>query len=100
MMSKKRYWNMTADELAKATKVFDEADIIDQSRPLTKAERKQWQRVKKKIGRPRLGLGHKRISVSMEKGLVDRITGLAKKRRMPRSKLMAMVLEQALAEAM
>ena len=38
-MKRKPYWEMTADELAAATRAFDEPGVADQSRPLTAAER-------------------------------------------------------------
>jgi metal-responsive CopG/Arc/MetJ family transcriptional regulator len=44
-----------------------------------------------------VGQGFKRVSVSLEKGLLKRATALAKKRRISRSKLFAQVLEEALA---
>ena len=95
-MRKKPYWEMTPAELAEATKQFDEPLVIDRSRPLTAAERAQWNRLKRRRGRPKVGRGFKRISVSMEQGLLERVTALAKKRKMSRSKLLALVLEQAL----
>ena len=95
-MKRKKYWEMTADELAAATKDFDESHVIDNSRPLGAQERKQWQRIKRR-GRPTVGQGHKRISVSIERGLLREITALARKRHISRSRLFSQVLEEALA---
>jgi hypothetical protein len=89
MMKRKPYWEMTAKELAAATRQFDEPFAADASRPLTEAERRRWQRAKKKRGRPRTGLGVRRISVSMEQGLLRQVTALAKKRHISRSQLLA-----------
>jgi hypothetical protein len=94
----KPYTQMTADELAKATKQFDEPFVADQSRPLTPAEREQWKRVSGKKGRPKVGQGFKRISVSFEQGLLERINALAKKKQVSRSQLLAQVLEEKLAQ--
>jgi len=94
----KPYWEMTTAELREATKQFDEPFVADQSRPLTPAEREQWKRVKRKRGRPKVGQGYKRVSVSLEQGWLKRATDLARKRRISRSKLLAQVLEQALAQ--
>jgi len=80
---------MTAKELAAATRQFDEPFAADASRPLTEAERRRWQRAKKKRGRPGTGLGVRRISVSMEQGLLRQVTALAKKRHISRSQLLA-----------
>lgn len=96
-MKRKPYWEMTAKELADATKQFDEPFVVDQSRPLTEAERRQWQKVRRGRGRPKIGRGAKRISVSLEQDLLKRVTALARKRRISRSKLLAQVLEEALA---
>ncbi len=95
-MKRKPYWEMTAKELAEATKQFDEPFVVDQARPLTAAEREQWNRARRKRGRPKVGHGFKRVSVSIEQGLLKRVTALAKKRRISRSKLFAQVLEEAL----
>lgn len=96
-MKQKKYWQMATRDLAEATKQFDQPDVVDQSRALNATERAQWTRLKNLKGRPKVGQGHQRISVSLEKGLLERATALAKRRRVSRSKLVAMALEQALA---
>jgi hypothetical protein len=95
-MMKKKYWEMTPTELEAETKHFDEPLVADRSRALTAAEREQWKRVKRG-GRAKAGQAHQRISVTIEKGLLKRATALAKKRRVSRSKLVAIALEQTLA---
>jgi Ribbon-helix-helix protein, copG family len=97
-MKSKKYWEMNAKELTESTKNFDEPFVVDQSRPLNPAEREQWDRARRKRGRPKLGQGFKRVSVSLEQGLLKRVTALAKKSRISRSRLVARVLEQALAQ--
>ena len=96
-MKKKPYWEMDAGELAEATKEFDAPFVVDKSRPLTPSERKRWRSAKKKRGRPKVGRGFKRISVSIERGLLGRVNALARKRGVNRSKLLALVLEEAIA---
>jgi macrodomain Ter protein organizer (MatP/YcbG family) len=64
---------------------------------LTPAEQEQSNRARRKRGRPKVGGGFKRVSVSLEQGLLKRVTALAKKRRISRSSLVAKALEQALA---
>ena len=93
----KPHWKMTPNELSKATKQFDEPFVIDKSRALTSAERKQWEGVRRKRGRPKVGKGFKRVSLSLEQDLLRRVTNLAKKRRISRSRLVAIVLTEALA---
>jgi len=94
---KKAYWEMTTEELELATRQFDEPLVIRRSRPLTATERKQWSAAKRKRGRPKIGRGFQRISVSMERDLLKQVTALAKKRRISRSKLFAQVFEKEVA---
>jgi Ribbon-helix-helix protein, copG family len=96
-MKAKPYWEMNPQELAEATRDFDEPFVADQSRPLNPAERDKWSRAKRKRGRPKVDQGFKRVSVSLEQGLLTRVTALAKKRRISRSALVAKALEQVLA---
>ena len=98
MTKPKPYWKMKPNELSKATEQFDEPFVIDKSRPLTPAERAQWQRVRRKRGRPKVGKGFKRVSLSLEQDLLRRVTSLAKKRHISRSRLIAIVLTDALAQ--
>ena len=96
-MKSKPYWKMNKEELAEATKTFDAPMVVIESRPLNPAERARWKQVTRKVGRPKVGQGFKRVSVSLERGLLKRVTALAKKSRISRSALVARVLEQALA---
>ena len=96
-MKSKPYWEMKPKELAEATKSFDEPFVGDRSRPMNPAEREQWNRVSRKRGTPKLGQGFKRVSVSLDQGLLNRVTAFVKKRRISRSLLVAKVFEQALA---
>ena len=98
-MKKKPYWEMTSKELDEATRQFNEPMVVDRSRPLTGKERGRWRKVRKKRGRPRVGLGHARISVSLERGLLKRVTALAKRRKISRSRLLAEVLSDVLSGA-
>ena len=38
----KKYWNMTADELAEATREFDEDGVAESFRPMTSSETVAW----------------------------------------------------------
>ena len=98
MTKPKSYWKMNANELSKATEEFDQPFVIEKSRPLTSAERDQWAGARKKRGRPKVGKGFKRVSLSLEKDLLRRVTNLAKKRHVSRSRLIALVLTEALAQ--
>jgi len=92
----KPYAEMTTRELAKATADFDKEFVVDQSSDLTPQQKLQWQRAKRKRGRPRLGQGVRIISVSIEKGLLERTDRLAKKLKVRRTRLIARGLEAIL----
>jgi hypothetical protein len=87
---------MSASELAVATAEFDKEFAVERSRPLTAQDRARWQRARQKPGRPRVGKGVKVISVSIEKGLLSRADRLARKLRLPRTRLIALGLESLL----
>ncbi|HEX4128500.1 MAG TPA: hypothetical protein VHZ24_00555 [Pirellulales bacterium] len=95
---KKKYTKMITRELAAATRQFDEENIVDKSRPLNEAERAQWRKAKAKIGRPKIGKGVQVVSLSLEKGLLERADKAARKLRISRAKLVSRGLESVLAE--
>jgi hypothetical protein len=92
----KPYTQMNAKELAAATTRFDEKFVIDRSREPTPDERLQWNRAKRKRGRPKQGQGVQIISVSIEKGLLKKTDRLAKKLHTQRTRLIARGLEAIL----
>ena len=94
---KKKYWEMTTDELAEATKEFDQPFIVDKSRPLTRAERAWWERIKRGPGRPRKGKGVSVISVSVEKDLLKHSDALARKMGLTRAALIERGLKAVMA---
>jgi hypothetical protein len=75
---------------------FDKEFVFETARPLSPAQRKLWNRIKRKHGRPRKGLGHKVISVSLEKGLLKRADAFVKKSGTTRAALIARGLESIL----
>jgi hypothetical protein len=93
---KKQYDEMSARELAKATAEFDGELVIDRCRELSPDEKAQWERARRKPGRPKVGNGAQVISISIEKGLLDRADRLARKLQLPRTQLIALGLETLL----
>jgi len=72
------------------------------TRPLNAAERRQWERAKSKRpgrGRPKVGQGAEKISLSVERGLLRQADALAKHRRISRAELVAAALEAELSRA-
>ena len=84
-------------ELEALVRDLDEEFVADKFRPLTPAERAEWQRAKRKRGRPVQGKGAQVISVSVEKGLLAASDKLAAKKRITRAKLIARGLRAMLA---
>ena len=97
MMPKKtkRLQEMTTRELAKATAEFDREFIIDSAVPAPASEKAKWLRAQKR-GRPRTGQGVKVISVSVEKGLLDRADRTARRLGITRAELISRGLNAAL----
>ncbi len=81
--------DMTAAELARATRQYDEEFIFLKTRPLNAKERKLWQQIKRGRGRPKIGAGAKKISVSLEGDLLKAADAMAKKKGINRSELIA-----------
>jgi hypothetical protein len=99
MTRKKKYWNMTTEELAEATKEFDQEGIAETFRPMTPAQEAVWRSAAQKR-RPRRSANAKAvtvISVGIEAGLLQRADALAKKRGISRAELVAESLRTALA---
>ncbi len=73
---------------------FDRASVP--SRPLTSNERGQWRRLKRKMGRPRIGQGTRVISVTVEKTLLKRLDHYAQSHDLSRARVIAQGVESVL----
>ncbi len=95
---KKPYWNMTADELAEATREFDREDVGETFRDLTPAEEKAWRgAVHKRVRRgPVSDKVVKSVTVEIQATLLKRVDALARKRGISRGRLVAESLETML----
>jgi hypothetical protein len=86
---KKRWSQLTAAELAGATRQYDEPfAAIRESRPMTSAERARYRKTIKR-GRPRIGKGASKVYISMERGLLRKADAYAKTQGISRSELIA-----------
>lgn len=94
----KDYTQMTAEELAEATAEFDREFIADSFGPPPPEALRQLQRAMKR-GRPRVGQGVRVVSVSVEKGLLNRSDALAKKLKVSRATLVTRGLQAMLLAA-
>jgi predicted HicB family RNase H-like nuclease len=93
----KPYWEMTAEELANATKEFDKEFVADKARPLTAKMRRRWERARAKSSGAKDGTEETTIAVRLEKRLLARCTALAKRKRISRDALIARGLKALLA---
>ena len=89
---------LSDDEKAKVAAYYDRGPIpYSETRPMTKAERARWERARrKKPGRPKVGNGVKVVSLSVERGLLDRADAYAQRHGLTRARLVAMGLESVL----
>jgi hypothetical protein len=72
---------------------------LSETRPLTKAERAQFERVRRRsVGRPKIGKGSKVVAVTLEKGLLSRVDAYAKGHGMKRAELIARGLRMVMGE--
>jgi hypothetical protein len=93
---RKPYWKMNTEELAAATREFDDPNYHPPALPWTPADTALHDKARRKPGRPRTGLGAKTIALSIERGLLDRADEFARKRGMTRAQLVAAALRGAL----
>src|SRR3954469_11289135 len=85
--SRKHPEDMSAAELAKATAEFDAPNAFKKARPMTPSERRQERALRR--GRPKIGQWAKKISISLERGVLKDADALARKKGMKRSELIA-----------
>jgi len=93
LRNRKPFTRMTAEELAEATKQFDQELPDDVGSAMTAQERSEWTNGRRRPGRPRKGLGAVNVLISFERGLLDRADAFARGRGIGRSALVAEALE-------
>jgi hypothetical protein len=91
--------SLEIEELREATKEFDREMVVAKSRPLRPAERRAWEKARRKPGRPRRGAGVKVISVSVERDLLARSDELARTLGVSRASLIERGLKAVLRTA-
>ena len=83
------------EEKERQWKEFDKEYIADTFKPLTPAQRAQWERAKRR-GRPKVGAGAKVISLSVEMGLLKEADAAAKANGLSRAEVFARGLRSIL----
>lgn len=90
---------------SKKERIFRELDtksteqLLAESRPLNAAQRATWRRIRKKMGRPRIGKGTANVSITLEKDLLRKADRYAKIHGMSRSQLIAQGVRAVLESA-
>jgi hypothetical protein len=93
----KPYWEMSANELAEATKEFDKPLPASRMRPLTKAERARFERASRGGARSIYVSRKQKVTVELEEQLIRISDEFAKRHNMTRSELIALSLRSSLA---
>ncbi|HEY8749196.1 MAG TPA: hypothetical protein VIM11_14535 [Tepidisphaeraceae bacterium] len=71
---------------------------LARSKPLNAEQRAFWRKIKKKMGRPRIGKGSKPISLTLEKDLLKRADRFAKQHGLKRAEMIAQGLRAVMGE--
>jgi len=90
---KTRFGKAPFDKLTDAEKeaVYQECERIrpEDGEPLNEEDVRLHRRAGLRPGRPRIGLGARRINISMEQGLLSKADRFARKHKLTRAKLIA-----------
>src|SRR4051794_2358148 len=92
----KRFLEMTPSEREEVTKEFDQEFIADTFRPLNEEQRARWERAKQKGARSNRSRVEA-IVIHVDKSLLKRSEGLAKKKGLSRDALVDQALKSMLA---
>ena|SRR5438045_6957036 len=96
---KKHPEDMTLAELRKHTRQFDEPFAFERGRPMNAKQRSQEQQLRRRRGRPRIGAGARKVSISLERHLLKKTDALARKKGINRSELIAAFVAAGLRRA-
>lgn len=91
-----RYGKMTEAEFDALAETLDRPIPLSETRRFTAAEKKQWERAKRRPGRPRRGNGVRVISLSVEQTLLERADQVAQDKGMSRAALFELGLRSIL----
>jgi hypothetical protein len=78
---------LSEEDKERVSKYYDRPIPLSETRPLNGAQRKRWERIKRKAGRPAKGEGAKAVRVTIEGGLLRRADRYAETAGFTRSQL-------------
>jgi hypothetical protein len=91
-----KYGRMSASELDAVVAALERPIALSETRPMSPAERRRWERAKGQPGRPRRGKGARVISLSVEQSLLQKADLAAKRAGISRAALFEMGLRAVL----
>lgn len=94
LSAKKKYWEMNTAELAEATKRFDREFVADEFHPMNQQDRERWSALKRKSASQKVTV--RKISIHVEKSLLERSDVLAKRKGLTRDLLIDRALKAVL----
>src|SRR3954447_4444649 len=90
---------LSDEQKRQVSEYLDGPDVAREFRPLAAAQRRRWERIRRKPGRPKLGKGTKVVSVTVERGLLGRADAYAKAAGLTRARLVSLALASLLERA-
>jgi hypothetical protein len=91
-----RITRLNPQQLEAETAEFESELVAERAQTMDAEGKKLWRKFKRKVGRPKVGKGAVRISVSVERGLLDQADRAAKRLEISRAALIACGLEAAI----
>jgi ribbon-helix-helix CopG family protein len=89
---------MNATELKRATRQLEKPNVYGTTRSMTSAERAAERKLRRR-GRPKVGSGAKKVSISLEADLLKRTDAAARRKGLNRSELISGFVSAALRKA-
>jgi len=83
------YNRMSAEQMDADVAKFDRPMPGLPGKPLTRRQKAQHRRARQKVGRPVVGKGAQRITITLERGLLGQVDAFARRNHMSRSAFIA-----------
>ena len=90
---------LSDEQKRQVSEYLDRPEAAREFRPLSGAQRRRWDRIRRKPGRPKLGKGTKVVSITVERGLLGRADAYAKAAGLSRARLVSLALTSLLERA-
>lgn len=84
-----QFLSLSEAEKQKEIAPFEKQELTVKTRPLTPAERKFWNSIKRGLGRPKIGKGAVVVPISLERGFLQEVDAFAKANHLKRSQMVS-----------